>query len=78
MKTRNVEKRGGYGPGSYESKGTTTAEPQAVPEKKMRSADGVVSMANEEDPTNATAATSRSSNWETLSKSQKANWRKRN
>ena len=61
-----------------ESMRTTTAEPLAVPEKKMRSADGVVSVENEDGPANKTAATSRPSNWETLSKSQKGNWRKRN
>ena len=64
-------------PGSYESMGTTTAEPQAVPEKKMRSADGVVSVENEAGPANETAATSRPSNWETFSPSQKRHWRKR-
>ena len=64
--------------GSYESMGTTTAEPQSVPEKKMRSADGVVSVENEAGPlTTVTAAKSRPSNWETLSPSQKRNWRKR-
>ena len=65
-------------PGSSESMGTTTAEPQAVPEKKMRSADGVVLVENEEGPlTTAAAATSRPSNWETFSPSQKRHWRKR-
>ena len=39
--------------------GTTTAEPQAVPEKKMRRADDAFSVENEEDPTSATTATSR-------------------
>ena len=65
-------------PGSSESMGTTTAEPQAVPEKKMRSADGVVSVENEAGSANETAVISRPSNWETMSHSQKANWRKRN
>ena len=64
--------------GSSESMGTTTAEPQAVPEKKMRSADGVVLVANEAgSPTTVTAAKPRPSNWETLSPSQKRHWRKR-
>ena len=36
-------------PGNSESMGTTTAEPQAVPEKKMRSADGVVLVENEDE-----------------------------
>ena len=39
-------------PGSYESMGTITAEPQAVPEKKMRSADDASSVESE-DETNA-------------------------
>ena len=65
-------------PGSYESMGTTTAEPQAVPEKKIRSADGVASVENEAGPpTIVAAATSRPSNWETFSPSQKRHWRKR-
>ena len=51
--------------------GTTTAEPLAVPEKKRRSADGVVSVENEAGPANETAAISRSLNWE------KALWRRR-
>ena len=38
--------------GNTESMGTTAAEPQAVPEKKMRRADGVVLEENE-DETNA-------------------------
>ena len=63
--------------GNSESMGTTIAEPQAVPEKKMRHADGVFLVENETGPANETAAISRPSNWETLSKSQKANWRKR-
>ena len=57
--------------------GTTAAEPQAVPEKKMRRADVVSLVENEAGPANETAATSRPSNWETLSPSQKRNWRKR-
>ena len=65
-------------PGNSESMGTTTAEPQAVPEKKMRRADDAVSVENEEGPTSAKAATSRPSNWETMSHSQKSHWRKRN
>jgi hypothetical protein len=65
-------------PGSSESMGTTTAEPQAVLEKKRRSADGVVLVENEAGPAHETAATPRPSNWETMSHSQKANWRKRN
>ena len=39
-------------PGSYEPMGTTTAEPQAVPEKKMRSADDAPTAESEEE-TNA-------------------------
>ena len=66
-------------PGSYEPMGTTTAEPQAVPEKKMRSADGVVSVENEAGPLmTVAAATPRPSNWETMSPNQKSHWRKRN
>jgi len=53
-----------------ESMGTTAAEPQAVPDKKMRSADGVVLVENEAGPANETAATSRPSNWATLTNSQ--------
>ena len=61
-----------------ESMGTTTAEPQTVPEKKMRSADGVASVENEAGPpTIIAAATSRPSNWETFSPSQKRHWRRR-
>jgi hypothetical protein len=63
--------------GSSESMGTTTAEPQAVPEKKMRSADDALTVENEAGPANETAATSRPSNWETLSRSQNALWRRR-
>ena len=63
--------------GNTESMGTTTAEPQAVPEKKMRRADGVSLVENEVGPAYETAATSRPSNWDTLSKSQKSKWRKR-
>ena len=65
-------------PGSYESMGTTTTEQQAVPEKKMRNADGVVLVKNEAGPANETAAIPRPLNWETFSKSQKALWRRRN
>jgi hypothetical protein len=60
-----------------ESMVTTAAEPQAVPDKKMRSADGVVSVENEAGPANETAATSRPSNWATMTNSQKSKWRKR-
>ena len=38
--------------GKTESMGTTTAEPQVVPEKKMRRADGAI-LAENEDETNA-------------------------
>ena len=49
------------------------------PEKKMRSADGVASVESEAGPlTIVAAAKSHPSNWETLSPSQKRNWRKRN
>ena len=58
--------------------GATIAEPQTVPEKKMRRADGVSLVENEAGPANETAATPRPWNWETFSKSQKYNWRKRN
>ena len=61
-----------------ESMGTTTAEPQTVPETKRRRADDVVLVENEAGPANEADALSRSLNWETLSKSQKAHWRKRN
>ena len=64
-------------PGNYESMGTTTTEQQAVPEKKRRSADGVVSVENEAGPANETAAISRPLIWETMSHSQKALWRRR-
>ena len=64
-------------PGNSESMGTTTAEPQAVPEKKMRNADAALTVENEAGPANETAATSCPSNWETMSHSQKALWRRR-
>ena len=58
-------------PGSSEYMGTTTEEPQVVPEKKMRIADGEVLVENEEGPlTTVAAATSRPSNWDAFSKSQ--------
>ena len=44
----------------------------------MRRADGIFLVENEADPANETAATSRPSNWEAMSHSQKRNWRKRN
>ena len=59
-----------------ESMGTATAEPLAFPEKKMR-ADDALLVEIEAAPPNETAATSRPWNWDTLSKSQKGNWRKR-
>ncbi len=58
--------------------GTTTAEPQAVPEKKRRRADGASSVESEVGPANETSATTRPSNWDDMSHSQKRNWRKRN
>ena len=54
--------------GSYEPMGITTAEPQADPEKQMRSADGVVLVENEAGPANETAAISCPLNWETSRK----------
>ena len=62
--------------GSAESMGTTAAEPQAVPEKKMRRADGVFLVEDEAGPANVTAATSRPSNWDTFSPSRKAHFRR--
>ena len=59
-----------------ESMGTTAAEPQAVPDMKMRSADGVVLVENEAGTANETAAASRPWNWDTFSKSQKAHFRR--
>ena len=64
--------------GKTESMGITTVEPQAVPEKKMRRADGALSVENEANPVNEMAASSRPSSWEAMSHSQKRNWRKRN
>ena len=64
--------------GNTESMGTTAAEPQAVPEKKMRRADGALSVESEAESGPPTvAAASRPSNWDTLSRSQKSKWRKR-
>ena len=61
-----------------ESMGTTTAEPQAVPETKMKQVDGALLVENEAGPPmTVAAAISRPSNWETFSPSQKRNWRKR-
>jgi hypothetical protein len=64
--------------GNTESMGTTAAEPQVIPEKKMRRADGVSLVENEAESGPPTvAAASRPSNWDILSKSQKSKWRKR-
>ena len=64
--------------GKTESMRTTTAEPQAVPEKKMRRADDAFSVENEADPPSKTAATSRPLDYTTnMTKSQKSKWRKR-
>ena len=62
-----------------ESMGTTTAEPLAVLEKKIkRTEDDVLSTESEASPLKATAATPYPSNWATFTKSQKSHWRKRN
>ena len=59
--------------------GTTTAEPLAVPEKKMkRTEDGVFSAESEADPPNEMAATSRPLEYMSMTKSQKSMWRRRN
>ena len=60
-----------------ESMGMATAEPLEVPEKKMR-ADGVLLDESVAASANETAATPRPSNWETMTKSQKAHWRRWN
>ena len=57
--------------------GTAAAESLAVPEEKMR-AEGALLVESEADPSNETAATPRPSNWETLTPSQKAHWRRWN
>ena len=60
------------------SMATNVAEPLAVPEKKMRRAEGELLVESEADPSNETAAIPRPSNWETLTPSQKAHWRRWN
>ena len=69
--------------------GTTTAELQAVPEKKMRSADGVASVENEEDPAYEIAATALKPDracaprdvseevWAKMTYKQRKHWRQR-
>jgi hypothetical protein len=58
-----------------ESMGTDAAESLAVPVKKMR-AECVLLVESETDPSNETAATPRPSNWGTMTRSQKAHWRR--
>ena len=60
-----------------ESMGTATAEPLEAPEKKMRRADDVLLDEIEVDSANETAATPRPSNYETMTRCQKANWRRK-
>ena len=60
-----------------ESMGIITAEPLEAPEKKMRRADGVLLVESEAGPSIETAATPRPLNWETMTKSRRAHWRKR-
>jgi hypothetical protein len=64
--------------GNNESMGTTAAEPQVVPEKKMRRADGVSLVESQADPANEMAASSRPSNWASMTNSQKSHWRRKN
>jgi hypothetical protein len=60
-----------------ESMGITTAEPLEVPEKKMRRADGELLVGSEAASANETATTPRPPSWDSFSKSQKANWRRK-
>jgi len=56
---------------------TATAEPLATPETKMRRVDGALLVESETGSVNVAAAKSRPWNWDTFSRSQKRNWRKR-
>ena len=61
-----------------ESMGINTAAQLEVSEKKMRRDDGVLFVENEAGSSIETATASRPSNWETLTPSQKAHWRRWN
>ena len=56
---------------------TNVAETLAVPEKKMRQAEGELLGESEAGPLKETVATPRPSNWATLTPSQKSMWRRR-
>ena len=76
-------------PGSSESMGTTTEEPQVVPEKKMRSADDASSVESEKDLANEIAATALKPDracapgdvseevWAKMTYKQRKHWRQR-
>ena len=57
---------------------TTVNESLTSPEKKMRRAEGELLGENRAGSLSETAATPRPSNWDTMTKSQKSMWRRRN
>ena len=63
---------------AVQSEGTATAETPAAPKTKKARADYSHSTNSEAATANVTAGTFRPSNWDTLTRSQKSMWRRRN
>jgi hypothetical protein len=65
-------------PMALQSEGTATVETPAAPKTKKARADYSHSTKSEAATANVTAGTSRPLNWDTLTRSQKSHWRKKN
>ncbi len=65
-------------PMAAQVEGTATTEMPTVPETKKARTDDAFSAESEAGTANVMAGTFRPSNWDTLTKSQKSNWRRRN
>ena len=63
---------------AVQGEGTATTETPTAPETKRARADDALLAESEAGGENEMAVTPRPSNWDTLTKSQKSNWRRRN